>query len=423
MSKDEQNMVPLPPTLPEKCLSFDESMGRLSKGRDSNFGRSSLMSSQSRLSSQKSPDCRPSHSYSGAMILTGDCTTPTQRKWTTRDNDKQSSLSKIMEGYVNRNQGDVPKVSPHFRTISTITVSPEVPVNAIGWNYQTVNRFPAEKIQLAAVNGDGSLKIYEPASQWGFNHMPLIEEKIECENDNVVEFDVSGHLVANAGSTSDIIVQNLKDMQYPLTLVGHDSPCTDLRFPEQDKLLSSSRDSNVYLWDIHKERVEMDFREHSAIVNALDVNPINPELFATGGSDLRTKFWDRRTAKSVSSWLENTNEVTGVQYFRNGYNLITSSADCTCNLLCLRSGKVLQVYEDGQCTGGFSSVQLSNSGRYLFATHYQKLVVFDVLTAKVLDIVDLESKITCMKLSPDHMALACSLNDGSIDFIAIGPSI
>jgi len=362
-------------------------------------------------------EIRVSHSYSQSRARPSD-TLLTSRKWTSKDRNSPSSLSQVVENFEDEKQGTLHKISSHFRTLSSLKISSGTPVNAIAWNHQTVEKLPAEEVKLASVNGDGRLKIYAPKVR----HTPLFEEMIDCENDSAVAFDVSGHLVASAGSTSDIIVQNLVDLPYPLTLVGHDSPCTDLRFLEQDKLLSSSRDSNVYLWDVRKEKVERDFREHNAIVNTLDVNPINAELFATGGSDLRTKFWDRRMQKSVSTWSENSNEVTGVQYFKNGYNLITSSADSTCKLLCLRSDKVLQCYEDESCTGGFSSVQLSGSGRYLFATQYQHLLVFDVLTAKVLDTLDLESKITCIKLSPDHMALACSLINGSIDFIGLGPS-
>jgi len=421
MSKEEQKNHCLPAKIQEDRLSVDTKIFKHGRGveirlTDEKQRKSSLKANLER-ESNVSEFSRFSHSYSQAVASSE--TIITARKWNKMAKNSPSSLSQVAKRFYEE-QEPILEINSHFRTISSLTISSGFSVKAIGWNYQTVEKFSSEKVKLATVNADGTLKIYEPKLQQRGSWTPLVEEKIECENDNVVEFDLSGSLVASAGSTSDIIVQNLQDMQYPLTLVGHDSPCTDLRFPEQDKLLSSSRDSNVFLWDIHKERVETDFREHSAIVNALDVNPINAELFATGGSDLRTKFWDRRTSKSVSTWLENTNEVTGVQYFRNGYNLITSSQDCTCNLLCLRSNKVLQVYEDGRCTGGFSSVQLSRSGRYLFATHYQELLVFDVLTAKVLDILDLGSKITCIKLSPDYMALACSLNSGSIDFVGLG---
>lgn len=416
MSTGERNHVTLSSKVSEEQVS-----PRWARGDVKNIECKQANNSLKSLGrASKSNEFRISHSYSQAYVLSSE-NNIISKKWEKRNKKTPGSLSEVVEKYRDGNWGAIRETS--FRIISNLTVSSGFPVKAIGWNWQTVEKFSSEKVKLATVNGDGTLKIFEPKLQLGHSHTPTVEEKIECENDNVVEFNVSGHLVANAGSTSDIIVQNLKDMQYPLTLVGHDSPCTDLRFPEQDKLLSSSRDSNVYLWDIHKERVETDFREHGAIVNAVDVNPINCDLFATGASDLRTKFWDRRAPKSVSTWLENTNEVTGVQYFRNGYNLITSSADCTCNLLCLRSGKVVQVYEDESCTGGFSSVQLSSSGRFLFVTHYQKLLVFDVLTAEVLDTLDLNSKITCIKMSPDYMTLACSLSSGSINFIGLGPQL
>merc|ERR1719499_1993227 len=174
------------------------------------------------------------------------------------------------------------------------------------------------------------------------------------------------------------------------------------------------------LWDTEREAILRNFNEHTAEVCDIDMNPQHDYVFVSGSSDLTVKFWDYRDKHSTDSWRENENEVTGVQFFKNGKCVMTCSADATCKLLDKRSGKILQTYKTEEYSEGFSHLQLSESGRYLFVSCHKNLVIFDVLTGETLDSVDCKHKITSLKMSPDYLALACSLANGTVCFVGLG---
>jgi len=383
-------------------------------GRNSQMGdRFSAAHLDPARASASNVNLDPRRSYSGtrdSAFPVGRQNTHSSREWKKQSLKDPCSLSEVAYRH-----GIEDPTMRHFQALSTLNVT-TLKVNSITWNYEQVSKMEHEEVRLAAVSSDGFIRIYNPKRN---RTRPIRELQIDHINEECIEFDSTGTLIATAGSTQDVIIQDLGDISYPITLVGHDSPITKIRFPNKGSLLSASRDSNMILWDTEREADKRTFNSHTAEVCSIDLNPQNHQLFVSGSSDLTVKFWDVRQKDHSSSWRVYENEVTDVQWFQNGQAVMTCSADATCKLLCRRSNKVIQTYEYVG-NESFSHLQLSESGRYLFASQHRMLVIFDVLTGKVLDSIQCAAKITELKMSPDYLALACSLSNGTVQFVGLG---
>ena len=58
---------------------------------------------------------------------------------------------------------------------------------------------------------------------------------------------------------------------------------------------------------------------------------------------------------------------SSLQFFPNGYAVVTGSDDCTCKMFDLRSDQEVIGYQDAKLNAGVTSLALSSSGRLIFA--------------------------------------------------------
>lgn len=269
--------------------------------------------------------------------------------------------------------------------------------------------------------------------------------KLPCAWVMTCAFSPTGQSVACGGLDSMCSIFNLnsqteKDGNLPVsrTLSGHKGYVSSCQYvPNEDThLITASGDQTCVLWDITTGlRVSVfggEFQSgHTSDVLSVSINGSNPKMFVSGSCDSTTRLWDTRVAsRAVCTFHGHEGDVNTVKFFPDGNRFGTGSVDGTCRLFDVRTGHLLQVYNQPQSTDDekphVTSIAFSISGRLLFAAYTNgDCYVWDTLLAKVvLNLGSLQTshngRITCLGLSADGSALCTGSWDTNLKIWAFG---
>jgi guanine nucleotide-binding protein G(I)/G(S)/G(T) subunit beta-1 len=203
--------------------------------------------------------------------------------------------------------------------------------------------------------------------------------------------------------------------QYELT--QHEGYLSCCRFLDEERILTSSGDGTIILWDIEKRIASSVFTEHKTDVMSVSVNEANSNIFVSGSCDASARVWDiRRPPKqSVLTFAnEHDSDINSVHFMTEGTAFATGSDDAHCKLFDLRSQKCLQDFYSSRQKAGSTCVSFSRTGRLLFASFDEGAIkVFDTLTGNGIDVKEFsghnkhDERVSCVSVSKDGSAL-CS---------------
>ena len=162
---------------------------------------------------------------------------------------------------------------------------------------------------------------------------------------NTATFSPDGEWLATAGDDNQILLWAVSDLRdpsavpQPVALNGHTAKVIHLEFDDaSQRLLSSSWDRRVGLWDISDQSLIRFFEGHRGPVNAAQFMPNDDQIVSAGG-DGHIRLWNISTGDYVRSLA------------RNGFgiNVMELSAE-------------LNVIAFGGSNGVMKSISMDNSG-------------------------------------------------------------
>ena len=162
---------------------------------------------------------------------------------------------------------------------------------------------------------------------------------------NTATFSPDGEWLATAGDDNQILLWAVSDLKnpsavpQPVALNGHTAKVIHLEFDDaSQRLLSSSWDRRVGLWDISDQSLIRFFEGHRGPVNAAQFMPNDDQIVSAGG-DGHIRLWNISSGDYVRSLA------------RNGFgiNVMELSAE-------------LNVIAFGGSNGVMKSISLDNSG-------------------------------------------------------------
>lgn len=242
-------------------------------------------------------------------------------------------------------------------------------------------------------------------------------------------FAPSGNFIAGGGLDNKITAYPLyADDDSALSLkkrpIGtHTSYTSCSMFLNNDQqILTGSGDSTCALWNVECGTILQSFHGHTADVLALDVSPSETgNTFVSVGCDKRALIWDTRVGhcgqnQYIQSFKAHIADINSVKFYPSGDSIITGSDDTTCRLYDLRADREVAVYKKDSILFGINSVDLSISGRILFAGGNDYTIhVWDTLKcARICILYGHENRVTCVRVSSDGTALASSSWDHTI---------
>ena len=185
------------------------------------------------------------------------------------------------------------------------------------------------------------------------------------------------------------------------------------RFVEESQILTSSGDATCILWDVESEDQISRFRGHESDVMSVSPSPTEPNIFVTGSCDANACVFDKRVASPVQTFGEtmdaHESDINAVKFLRNGNAFVTGSDDCTCRLFDLRAYAELSCFSEPSIICGVTSVDVSRSGRILFAGYDNSdCIAWDMLYWNKNGTTRLgahENKVSCLEVDPSGAAL------------------
>lgn len=240
-------------------------------------------------------------------------------------------------------------------------------------------------------------------------------------------FAPSGNFIAGGGLDNKITaypLYNEEDSTMKKRPIGtHTSYTSCSMFLGNDQqILTGSGDSTCALWNVECGTLIQSFQGHTADVLSLDVSPSETgNTFVSVGCDRRALIWDTRIGhcgqnQYIQSFKAHIADINSVKFYPSGDSIITGSDDTTCRLYDLRADREVAVYQKNSILFGINSVDLSISGRILFAGgNDYSIHVWDMLRcSRICILYGHESRVTSVRVSSDGTALASSSWDHMI---------
>lgn len=200
-------------------------------------------------------------------------------------------------------------------------------------------------------------------------------------------------------------------------LIGHDGYLAACKFIGRTRVLTSSGDSSAALWDAERATRIQSFKDHSADVMSLSINPSDPNMFASGSCDSKVMIWDIRTGAAVRTFTGHTSDVNAVEFFPSGNAVASGSDDASCRIFDLRACACMRVYTSNNITCGVTDVTFSSTGRLLFASYDNNFCLAWETIAKDDAFHELrghKSRISCVGVNSTGQALATGSWDSEL---------
>ncbi|XP_035735405.1 guanine nucleotide-binding protein subunit beta-5-like [Vespa mandarinia] len=232
----------------------------------------------------------------------------------------------------------------------------------------------------------------------------------------------SGALVACGGLDNKVTVYPLSledDVTTRKKTVGtHTSYMSCCAFPNSDQqILTGSGDSTCALWDVESGQLLQSFHGHSSDVMSIDLAPSETgNTFVSGSCDKMVLIWDMRSGQCVQSFEGHQSDVNSVRFHPSGDAVATGSDDATCRLFDLRADKEVAIYAKESIIFGANTIDLSVSGRLLFAGYNDYTVnIWDTLKCqRVALLYGHENRVSCLRVSPDGTAVSTGSWDSTL---------
>jgi guanine nucleotide-binding protein G(I)/G(S)/G(T) subunit beta-1 len=207
----------------------------------------------------------------------------------------------------------------------------------------------------------------------------------------------------------------------PTLLREHEGYLSSMTFISDNKLVTSSGDTSIIVWDVSKGLSTVRLKGHESDVMAVAPCPVAPDVLASGSCDTSMRVWDVRfsSSESVVSFQRHESDVNRVKWVPDSqYAVLTGSDDNTCRLHDIRTSKSeLAVYSDeSRVINPVTCVDFSRSGKLLFVGYDDGVVrVWDTVTCTIqTDFLAAEKRVTALEVSPDGFALATADWEGLI---------
>jgi WD40 repeat protein len=148
------------------------------------------------------------------------------------------------------------------------------------------------------------------------------------------------------------------------------------------KVVTTSADHTVRIWDAHTGVQLRVLRGHGAWVRGVALSPDGARI-VTGSGDETARIWDARTGEQVAVLTGHEDAVSGAVFSPDGARIVTGSADGTARVWDARTGAELTILKGHR--GGIWTVAVTANGtRIVTASDDETARIWDARTGKEL---------------------------------------
>lgn len=208
-------------------------------------------------------------------------------------------------------------------------------------------------------------------------------------------------------------------------LKGHSKPVNYSSYNSQStKIISTSIDSTIKIWDVSSGKCLKTLKGHSAEVNCAIFSP-NDNIIASASNDKTIRIWSSITGECLDTFIGHEGAVKGLSFNYSGDYLASASYDNTIRIWSIKekkcidtlvghSGKVsdvcffpkdnriassswdksIKIWENGECIqtlwGSTSAITklIVNKNNYIISASAKKIALWDIKQNKCIDSIE-----------------------------------
>ncbi|AFZ28390.1 WD40 repeat-containing protein (plasmid) [Cylindrospermum stagnale PCC 7417] len=226
-------------------------------------------------------------------------------------------------------------------------------------------------------------------------------------------FSPDGKLLATS-IDNEIYLWEVANIKQIITCNGHKAWVQSLAFsPDGEILASGSNDQTVRLWDANTGQCLKTLQGHTSWVQSLAFSP-DGEILASGSNDQTVRLWDANTGQCLKILPGHTNRVIFVTFTPDEQTLVTASEDQTVRVWDVDTGRCLRIITTH--INWVLSVALNSDGRTLVTASDGKNVKFwDLASGECIKILPgYSSYVWAVAFSPDGKILATGSEDKTV---------
>jgi WD40 repeat protein len=166
----------------------------------------------------------------------------------------------------------------------------------------------------------------------------------------------------------------------------------------------------VWLWDWAGHRPEASFHAHDGPIHSVAFSP-DDERLLTASRDRTARLWDRATRGELARFKGHESGVTGAQFFPDGQTVVTSSGDSSLKFWNAQPSASPNALAKNTSTGDF--ISFSPSARFLMRVDYltNRVAFLDPATGNDLKVLSGQNAAA----SPDGKLIL--LQDSKVEFL------
>ncbi len=237
---------------------------------------------------------------------------------------------------------------------------------------------------------------------------------------NSIAFSPDGKRFVTAGNDGFAYVWDTTDVNYALTLQGHNAPIEDAVFsPDGRYIATASDDTTAILWDAETGDILRQFTGHTFGVRKVAFSP-DSRYLVTASDDTTAIIWDAAKGTSLHTLQGHLDRLTDAIFSPDGKTVVTSSWDTSIIFWDAATGRELHRWGGGEVATGraqiVNSLAFSPDGRYL-------LTAGDDSRAMIWNIADgqqagpplgTRDRVLTARWSADGKKILTASNDGTI---------
>ena len=265
--------------------------------------------------------------------------------------------------------------------------------------------------KLLATSGPMGIWIYDAQTGVELNLLTGHTDGVSA-----VAFSPDNNLLVSGSKDNSIRVWDPHTGQHKMTFTGHEDGVRSVAFSHNgQKLVSGGGDGTIRLWDMSTGEPLLAFVGHTDGVSEVVYSP-SEEMFASRGRDKMIHIWDANTGELVRTLNEHTGDIYSIAYSPDGNTLASGGEDGTLRCWDPHTGHLKII---STTTEGVKSVVFSPDGKTLVSNNYENDVIqfWDVATGKRLRTFTCPPDTTYhIAISPDGNTLLNTGTEGTIRF-------
>ncbi len=270
---------------------------------------------------------------------------------------------------------------------------------------------------LAALGGEGSVRVWRPAATDDLADIPRVEHPkgVTC-----IAVSPDGKWIAAGESfvkakvyTAKVELFDAAGSQDVRTLATHHWEVESLAFSRDGRfLVSSNWDRKVRVFEFPSGNQVREFEAQSKPV-CVAISP-DSKIIASGDMSPAITLWDRESGKELLRMLGHTGRIWSLHFSPDGQKLVSASADGTIRTWDVATGMCLLTL--GGNMGAVMSAVFSPDGKYVVSGSADNTVRFwDAATGQNLETFGAHSSVWQVAFSGDGKYLAAGYADGTIN--------